>query len=108
MSPTVKTAFAPWFDWRRRRFWLVVALLAYTLAGFFLVPWVARTQIVERLQAALALPVELEELRFNPWSLRAEAQGFAVRETDDPRIVGFDRLVVNLAQQPVSSGAGVA
>ncbi|MFW2403425.1 MAG: DUF748 domain-containing protein, partial [Gammaproteobacteria bacterium] len=85
--------------------WLVAALLAYTLAGFFLVPWVARTQIVERLQTALALPVELEELRFNPWSLRAEAQGFAVREIDDTRIVGFDRLVVNLQVSSLFSRA---
>lgn len=96
MSLTVKTAFAPWLDWRRRRFWLIVALLAYTLIGFFAVPWVARAQIEERLQAELSLPVELAELRFNPWSLRAEAKGFAIRETDDTRIVSFDRLVVNL------------
>ncbi|MBT8441097.1 MAG: DUF748 domain-containing protein, partial [Gammaproteobacteria bacterium] len=97
MPFTVRTTFAPWLDWRRRRFWLVIALLvAYTLAGFFLVPWAARGQIVAWLQDELSLPVELAELRFNPWSLRAEANGFVIRETDDMRIVGFDRLVVNL------------
>jgi hypothetical protein len=43
---------APWINWRRRRFWAVIVLLVYTLAGFFLVPWVARVQIVEQVGAA--------------------------------------------------------
>jgi uncharacterized protein involved in outer membrane biogenesis len=87
---------APWINWRRRRFWAVVVLLVYTLAGFFLVPWVARVQIVEQVSAALSLPVKLNEFRFNPWTLRAEATGFAIGETDGTRIVGFERLVVDL------------
>ena len=28
---------APWWDYRRKRFWLLVALVIYTLAGFLLV-----------------------------------------------------------------------
>jgi uncharacterized protein involved in outer membrane biogenesis len=87
---------APWINWRRRRFWAVVVLLVYTLAGFFLVPWVARVQIVEQVSAALSLPVKLNEFRFNPWTLRAEATGFSIGETDGTRIVGFEHLVVDL------------
>ena len=87
---------SPWINWRRRRFWAVVVLLVYTLAGFFLVPWVARVQIVEQVGAALSLPVKLNEFRFNPWTLRAEATGFSIGETDGTRIVGFERLVVDL------------
>ena len=89
-------ALAPWINWRRRRFWAVVVLLVYTLAGFFLVPWVARVQIVEQASAILSLPAKLNQLRFNPWTLRAEANGFSIGETDGTRIVGFERLVVDL------------
>jgi len=87
---------APWIDWRRRRFWAVIVLIVYTLAGFFLLPWVAREQIVEQGSDMLSLPVKLNELTFNPWTLRAEATGFSIGETDGTRIVGFERLVVDL------------
>ena len=85
-----------WLSPRRRRFWAVLVVLLYTLAGFFVVPWVARTQVVEQLEAILDVPVQLEEFRFNPWTLQAEATGFAVGEPGITPIVGFERLVVNL------------
>ena len=38
MNEGAKSQRSPWLDFRRKRFWAVVAVIVYTLAGFFLVP----------------------------------------------------------------------
>jgi uncharacterized protein involved in outer membrane biogenesis len=85
-----------WWNWRRKRFWALMLLLVYSLAGFFLVPWVAKRVLVSEVQNYVRLPTSLEELRFNPWTLAIEARGFAIREPDESVIVGFDRLFINI------------
>jgi len=35
-----------WLNPRKKRLWLVVAILFYTLGGFFLAPWIAERQLV--------------------------------------------------------------
>jgi uncharacterized protein involved in outer membrane biogenesis len=85
-----------WWDWRRKRFWVIVLLALYTLAGFFVAPWLVRRELISQMQAHLDLPVQLEELHINPWAMTAEATGFSVNEPDGTRILGFDRLFVNV------------
>jgi hypothetical protein len=56
---------------RARRRWLIGAfavLFLYTIAGFFLVPAIAKGQIVATLEATFQRPVTLAELRFNPFT----------------------------------------
>jgi len=84
-----------WLSPRRKRFWLVIAAVAYTLFGFFLAPWLARSQIVELTEHLLQRPVTLSELRINPYLLTAEVTGFRIDEQDGAPLIGFDRLYVN-------------
>ena len=85
-----------WWSYRRKRFWLLVFLVLYTVVGFFLLPWIAKREVVALLEAQFGLPVSLEQVRTNPWALTVEAEGFAIDDPDDRVLVGFDRLFVNL------------
>lgn len=83
---------------RARRRWLIGAfavLFLYTIAGFFLVPAIAKGQIVATLEATFQRPVTLAELRFNPFTLSADARDFSLTETDGAGLIAFDRLFIN-------------
>lgn len=84
-----------WINPRRKRFWALSLLLLYTLAGFFIVPWVARQQIIDQVGELVDRPVTLEVLRVNPFVLSVEARDFAITENDATRMLSFERLYVN-------------
>jgi hypothetical protein len=73
---------------------LVLALLAllYALAGFFLVPVVARNAIDGYVQRDLARHVSIGEIRFNPFTLVMEVRDFRLAEANDAPLAGFARL----------------
>ncbi len=87
---------AAWWSYRRKRFWLLVFLLVYTVVGFFLVPWIAKREVVALLESQFGLPVSLTRVRTNPWALTVEAEGFAINDSEERVLVGFDRFFVNL------------
>ncbi|MFT3830574.1 MAG: DUF748 domain-containing protein [Opitutaceae bacterium] len=85
---------------RRRRtllLSLVGAFLVFTLAGFLLVPVIARRQILQQAAAALHRPVAVEQVRFNPFTLALTVRGFTVTDHDQSELAGWDELTVNLA-----------
>ncbi len=83
--------------WRRR--WLLgilsLLLAAYAAAGFFLVPYIARSAIERYVRMDLARKISIGQIRFNPFTLTVEVTGFALSESDGAPIASFDRLRVN-------------
>lgn len=84
-----------WINPRRKRFWALSLLLLYTLTGFFIVPWVAKQQIIDRVGELVDRPVTLEALHVNPFVLSVEARDFAITENDATGLLSFERLYVN-------------
>lgn len=70
-------------------------LLLYTLAGFFLVPYVARTQIESYVTEQLQRKVSIGQIRFNPFMLDASIESFRLSERNDEQLVAFRHLYVN-------------
>ena len=78
---------------RKKRVWIpLVLFIAYTLAGFFLVPGILRQQIVGGIRTNLKRQVRLDRVRFNPLALSLTLQGFELRDPDSTSFVAFDRL----------------
>ena len=86
-----------WLDYRRKRFWGVVLVLVYGVAGFFVVPPILRGQVVSALTKSLDRPVTLDGAGFNPLTLGVNLYGFKVTEKDGAALLGFDRLHVRLS-----------
>lgn len=86
-----------WIDRRRRRFWIVAGLLAYSLLGFLIVPWIARGEIASALGKTFDRPVTLHGLRMNPFALSVDLRGLSITEKDGTPLTGFDRLYARFA-----------
>ncbi len=84
-----------WFHYRRKRFWVLMVLVLYTLAGFFLVPWVAERQLPAIARDLLERPVRVEGVSFNPFMLSAEIRGLRLEEDNGDPLAGFDSLYIN-------------
>jgi hypothetical protein len=81
---------------RSKRFLIPVGLLiAYTLAGFFLVPFLVRHYVPRVLDETLHRPAAIGDVRFNPFVYTFEATDFSLSEPDGTPIAGFKRLFVD-------------
>jgi hypothetical protein len=71
------------FRWKRWQRWAVgtgCALAAYSAAGFWLVPYVIKNQLPKFAEKELARQASIDEVRFNPFTLRLEADKIAFNE----------------------------
>ncbi|WP_332860389.1 DUF748 domain-containing protein [Janthinobacterium svalbardensis] len=71
------------FRWKRWQRWAVgtgCALAAYSAAGFWLVPYVIKNQLPKFAEKELARQASIDEVRFNPFTLRLEADQIAFKE----------------------------
>jgi uncharacterized protein involved in outer membrane biogenesis len=77
-------------------FLIAVGVVAfYTLAGFFLAPWLVRHYVPKIAQERLQKQAAIGEVRFNPYVFTFEAQDFRMQEPDGQPIVGFKRLFLD-------------
>jgi hypothetical protein len=82
--------------WKR---WVAGAaglLAAYTAAGFWLVPLLIKNQVPKFGQTELARKATIGEVRFNPFTLRLEAQDLHLAEADGAPLFAVGKLAVAL------------
>lgn len=82
--------------WKR---WLMVTaglLAAYSAAGFWLVPALIKNQIPKIGTTELARQASIGEVRFNPYTLRLQAQDLRLLEADGAPLFGLGQLDVEL------------
>ena len=72
-------------------------LLLYTLAGFLLVPRIARNQAIDYVQHTLGRKLSIGSLSFNPFSLASEIHDLALTEADGAPIASFTLLRIKFS-----------
>ena len=77
------------------RVWLVLLVLGYTLAGFVLVPWLVKDQLLAYLREDRGLQAELARVEFNPFLFRLSLHGLAVRDPGGAPIAALDEAYVD-------------
>lgn len=87
---------------------LTSLLTAYTLIGFWIVPWVGRWTLERHLTSQLHRNVSIHRIRFNPFTLTFAVLGFqmADRETGQP-FLKFRSLAGNLESVSLFKGGPV-
>ncbi|NWJ40594.1 MAG: DUF748 domain-containing protein [Geothrix sp.] len=90
-------AFLSTFFRRWRRLLLVLATIygLWLLAGFFLIPALARPRIERAATEALKRPVTLAKLRFNPFTFGTTLEGLRVAEREGGDWITLRHLYVN-------------
>jgi uncharacterized protein involved in outer membrane biogenesis len=73
----------------------VLLVGAYAVAGFFVVPKVARSQIEDFVAQSLHRRIAIGEIRFNPFTLAADIAELKLSEPDGAPLVSFRHLHVN-------------
>jgi len=93
----------------QRRWRLLAALgfvfTSYTLAGFFLVPWLAKSYIESYVREDLGRQVTIGELTFNPFTFAADVRSFSLNETDGSLIASFDLLRIDFSLSSIFNSA---
>jgi hypothetical protein len=74
---------------------LAFAFTSYTLAGFFLVPWLAKSYIESYVREDLKRQITIGELTFNPFTFASDVRNFSLSEADGSPIASFDLLRIN-------------
>lgn len=75
----------------------LVALVLFTLIGFFVVPPVLKAILIKKLSENLHREVTIQEITSNPFILSVKVRGLSIKEREGPkRFLSFDELYVNL------------
>jgi hypothetical protein len=80
---------------RRVLLWVLVPIALYTLAGFFLLPWLAGWIAEDKVRKDLGRELRIGDIDFNPYTFTLEVTDFALADPDGHELVAFDRLLVN-------------
>ncbi len=82
---------------RRKRVWIPLSLfMVYTLFGFFVLPGILRTQIVQGIRGGMKREAKLDRVRFNPLIFSLTLEGFELKDPDGTSFVAFDRLYLDV------------
>ena len=73
----------------------VCCVLVYTLAGFFLLPYILKSQLKKYVAEDLNRTLQVEEIRLNPYALTLDISGLALNEADGEGILAFKKFFVN-------------
>ncbi len=78
-----------------KRFWGALLLTLYTLFGFFIVPYIIKSQLTALVPELTARKFAVEEVRFNPYALSLTLSGVSLADKDGVELAGFDEFYVN-------------
>ncbi len=88
-----------------RALWVFFAI---GVLGFFVLPPIVKSVLLEKLTEALHRPVTVERIRINPYRLTLQIDGLAIEEKGGgEKVAGFDSLYVNLEAVSLLRGGPV-
>ena len=76
--------------------YLILSLMfLYILSGFFLLPYIAKKEIVKNLDEILITKTKIEKIYFNPLTLNLELKGFSLLDEKEQEVVGLKNLFID-------------
>src|SRR5881409_3790998 len=79
----------------RRARGITIALLIYTIVGFFIVPALVKSQLLKRLPALTHRQAAVQQMKMNPYALSLTIRGLSLTETNGEPFAGFDEFYAN-------------
>ena len=75
---------------------VLVLVVIYALLGFVGLPWWLERTLPERLHNHMGWQAEVEDIHVNPFTMSIEVLNLAATDSDNERVVAFERLYTNL------------
>ena len=92
------SSISEWFGSWKLKSWrsvVVAAIVLYALIGFFVVPWIVKSQIEKRSLEMLKRQATVEKVRCNPFTLSLTIEGFSLPDRPGTVLLAWDRLYAN-------------
>ncbi len=74
----------------------VALIITYTLAGFFLAPYLIQRQSTQFARESLQCLLVMEEVRVNPYTLTVDIKNFDLKDNDGSPLLAFKAIFINL------------
>lgn len=91
----VTSILSNWLSYKRKRFWALVAVLLYTLLGFFVAPLIIENKLLALAEQDLDRKARVENIDVNPYMLSLRIQGFELDDKDQVPLASFKQFFVN-------------
>ena len=81
------------------------AFLFYTLFGFFLLPFIVKSQLAALVQKQLNAQLSIENISFNPYIFTLQIDGITLSTLQDQKLLFLDSLFVDIEPHSLFRGA---
>jgi hypothetical protein len=88
-------AWRKWISPRRFRFWIIIALLVYTLGGFFGLPWLIE-RVATKKVSELGRTLTFGDIKVNPFLLTLQMLDTKMLDTDGAQLFSYDDYFFDL------------
>jgi len=75
---------------------LISVFITYSLIGFFLVPYVVKTQVIKNLDNLLVYKSTLKDVSFNPYTLNLKLDNFGISNKEQ-NLISFEQLEIEFS-----------
>lgn len=82
-------------------FWLLVLVIAYTLSGFVLAPYLIQKTIIEQVNQNLGWEAKVEKIEVNPYLLTLSIDQLSIVDLNKKEVIGFSRLYTDFTLRSV-------
>ena len=83
--------------------WLAFIVLLYTLVGFFIVPYIVKTQTISYIKETYKREAKIESVSFNPFTFTFSVKGFTLYDHDKSVFLSWEELYGDLNILPLLS-----
>ena len=86
-------------------FWTLVSIfLLYTIAGFFIVPMIIKSEAVDYIKEEFQRDAEIESVSFNPFTFSLSVEGFKLYEKEKSDVfISFKKFFIDIRLLPLIS-----
>ncbi|AXK48891.1 hypothetical protein CRU87_02260 [Aliarcobacter trophiarum LMG 25534] len=74
---------------------IITLLFLYILSGFFLLPYIAKKEIIKNLDEILITKTKIEDIYFNPLTLNLEIKDFTLLDDKEQKVLGLKSLFID-------------
>ena len=93
---------------KRYVLWFAVALAAFAVIGFLILPPIVKSVLVKQLSEKLHRPVEIRTIRINPFALSVRVDGFSMKDrAGSGPFLSFEELYLDLQAASLVRGGPV-
>lgn len=84
---------------------LLFTFIVYTIFGFFLLPYILKSQLITVLERELDAKVSIKSISFNPYIFKLEIQNVKLLSLKDEKLFSLDSLLVDVEPHSLFKGA---